>query len=195
MRIVTCWPLSQPLTTTFVLSFLLQAFDLAYYAARFFAGASAVAPLGLDEALFLQPINIGDMVTFTARVVHATANTCRVFVAVEVRDPADSGRLPRRSNRLVFAFAIDNDPKEDGRGGDSEETQTVGVDGATAEPKARATDFILPGTYSEILMHFKAARISRTEGPTDEEARAIMRQASEHQLQNVATTGRPQSGP
>ena len=46
---------------------MLQAFDLAFYAARFFAGASAVAPLGLDEALFLQPINIGDMVTFTAR--------------------------------------------------------------------------------------------------------------------------------
>ena len=115
-------------------------------------------------------------------MVHATANTCRVFVAVEVRDPADSGCLPRRSNRLVFAFAIDDEQTADsgGGGGADQSPGTVGGGNATAEPKTRVPDFVLPETYSEILMHFKASRISRTEGPTDEEARAIMRQASEH---------------
>lgn len=104
----------------------------------------------------IKPIGIGDLVTFTAKVVHCTSNTCRVIVTVEVccrrlifncntntattattatnyhrhklppvtttcrhtqvRDPADAGRLPTRSNRLLFAFALDNPNDSDSDG-------------------------------------------------------------------------------
>ena len=55
-----------------------HSFNLAYYAAQLFTRGKTIVPLGLDEAVFLQPIAIGDLVNFTARVVHATNNTCRV---------------------------------------------------------------------------------------------------------------------
>ena len=124
-----------------------QAYNLALYTSKVFARGGAVEPLGIDEAVFLQPISIGDLVTFTARLVHATQHTCRVFVTVEVRDAADPGRLPLRSNRLIFPFAAKSPP------------------GA-----------VLPNTYREMLMHIEAERRWEAEGPTEEWAQAVLSQ-------------------
>lgn len=118
-----------------------QAYNLALYAVKFFARGScgddrdSIIPLGIDEAEFHQPIAIGDLVTFTARVVHATEFTCRVFVTVAVRDPSDIERLPQQSNRIMFVFCAKT-PRE--RGG--------------------VCNFVLPNTYSEVLMHLEAER-------------------------------------
>jgi acyl-coenzyme A thioesterase 9 len=129
-----------------------EAQKLAQYTATFFAHGASVIPLGIDEAIFLQPIAVGDMVTFTARLVHSTETTCRVLVIVEVRDPSDAARVPIRSNRLMFVF-----------GGNH----------------FRAG--IVPNTYQEILMHLDAQRRHLVEGPTDEEVRQILQEASNTQ--------------
>lgn len=102
-------------------------------------------PLGLDQAHFYSPIAVGDCVTFTARCVQATAFTCRVNVAVEVRDPDRAHRAPHKADRLVFVFA-------------------------TRCPEHG----VLPETYAEILMHIDAQRASLVEGPTDDEARRLL---------------------
>eukprot|EP00547_Thalassionema_nitzschioides_P012824 CAMPEP_0194255722 /NCGR_PEP_ID=MMETSP0158-20130606/35111_1 /TAXON_ID=33649 /ORGANISM="Thalassionema nitzschioides, Strain L26-B" /LENGTH=482 /DNA_ID=CAMNT_0038994171 /DNA_START=117 /DNA_END=1566 /DNA_ORIENTATION=+ len=106
-------------------------------------------PVGLDEAVFLQPISIGDHVTFTARVVHATPSMCRVIVVVEVRNPTDRDRQPLRSNRLSFLFLA-----------------------AGAKPFPG----ILPDTYSEMLMYMDASRRYATEGPSDEYVARIQKE-------------------
>ena len=137
-----------------------QSYNLAFYAAKFFAQGGNVVPLGLDEAVFLLPITIGDLVTFTARVCHATKNTARVFVTVEVRHPGDPGRLPKRSNRLMFVFGHD----QSGLGGES--NAPVGV---------------VPQTYSETLMHFEGSRRSTVEGPSDKIAQEILSSISYRQ--------------
>lgn len=117
-----------------------QAYTLAVYAAKFF-GSGGIVPLGLDYGEFFTPISIGDCVSFTARVVHATRYTCRVNVSVEVRDPENPRATPWKANRLVFVFA-------------------------TRCPE----NGVLPETYSEIISHMDAARASAIEGPTDDEA-------------------------
>lgn len=122
-----------------------EAQKLAQYTASFWAQGNQVFGLGIDEAVFLQPINIGDMVTFTARCVHSTEHSCRVLVVVEVRDPKNRDRVPIRSNRLLFVFG-----------------------GRHFPPR------ILPVTYSEILMSFDARRRHAVEGPTQEEVYAIL---------------------
>lgn len=114
-------------------------------------------PLGLDEAIFLQPIGIGDHVTFTARVVHSTPRTCRIVVIVEVRDPADRHSAPLRSNRLSFLFGGSGFPNS-GVNGESES----GGGG------------IVPDGYNEILMHVDAKRRMDVEGPLDEEVERIL---------------------
>jgi len=121
-----------------------QAFTLASYAARFFAGGAPVVPLGIDDATFNSPVSIGDCVTFTARVVHRTAETCRVNVSVEIRDPAAAHLAPKKSNRAVFVFA------------------------------ARSRTLLVPESYSEVLMHVDAARFSASEGPDDAEVVALL---------------------
>ncbi|KAH8068862.1 IMP dehydrogenase [Aureococcus anophagefferens] len=76
--------------------------------ARVLRGAAGGAPwsrFGIDDATFNSPVSIGDCVTFTARVVHRTAETCRVNVSVEIRDPAAAHLAPKKSNRAVFVFA------------------------------------------------------------------------------------------
>lgn len=115
----------------------------------FLAKGNPIFPLGIDEAIFMQPIAIGDMVTFCARIVHSTAHTCRVLVTVEVRDPADRNRVPKRSNRLMFLFASDHFPSHP----------------------------IVPETYREILMHIDAKRRYLEEGPTDDEVAQILHEA------------------
>mmetsp|Transcript_7531 Transcript_7531/g.22310 ORF Transcript_7531/g.22310 Transcript_7531/m.22310 type:complete len:471 (+) Transcript_7531:138-1550(+) len=121
-----------------------QAFNLAYYTARFFARGDWVVPLGLDDATFNAPVKIGDCVTFTARVVHKTAETCRVNVLAEIRDPSSEHHIAsKRTNRLVFVFA------------------------------ARCRAILVPQTYSEHLMHIDAARASRDTGPSDVWAAAL----------------------
>jgi acyl-coenzyme A thioesterase 9 len=137
-----------------------QAYNLALYAVKFFARSScgndhdSIIPLGIDEAVFHQPIAIGDLVTFTARVVHATEFTCRVFVTVSVRDPSDTERLPQRSNRLMFVFCAKTPHEVDG-----------------------VCNFVLPNTYSEVLMHLEAERRYNVEGPSEEEAHAILEES------------------
>jgi len=125
-----------------------EAQKLAQYAATFFSKGEPVFALGIDEAIFLQPISIGDMVTFTARLVHSTEHTCRVLVVVEVRDPAERQRVPVRSNRLMFVF-----------GGSNFESG------------------IVPETYSEMLMHIDALRRHEVEGPRQEEVRRILEES------------------
>jgi acyl-CoA hydrolase len=103
-------------------------------------------PLGMDEAIFLQPIGIGDHVTFTARVVYSTSRTCRIIVVVEVRDPANRHLAPLRSNRLTFLFGGSGFPNHG----------------------------IVPDGYDEILMHVDAKRRMGVEGPLDEEVERIL---------------------
>mmetsp|Transcript_33943 Transcript_33943/g.82354 ORF Transcript_33943/g.82354 Transcript_33943/m.82354 type:complete len:195 (+) Transcript_33943:2-586(+) len=122
--------------------------SLAQYTATFFAMGKPIVSMGIDEAIFLQPVALGDMVTFTARLVHATATTCRVNVTVEVRDPAAPSRVPVRPNRLVFVF-----------GGDFSDRPQV-----------------IPETYQEILMHVDARRRHAVEGPWDEEVQGILQE-------------------
>jgi len=108
--------------------------------------ADRAIPLGLDEAIFLQPISIGDHVTFTARVVHSTPRACRIVVIVEVRDPANRNSAPLRSNRLSFLFGGSGFPNHG----------------------------IVPDGYDEILMHVDAKRRMGVEGPLDEEVERIL---------------------
>lgn len=115
-----------------------------------------VVPLGLDEAVFLQPIVIGDLVTITTRLVHATEATCRVFCTVDVLDPRDPTRLPKRSNRGVLVFAAEPAPSGAGGGGG------VGHIG------------VVPVTYGDALKQIEAARRSEVEGPSDQEARITL---------------------
>ena len=85
----------------------------------------------------MQPVAVGDMVRFVARVVHAGADGIfRVLVTMEVLAPEDPGRLPQRSNRLSFAFV-------------------------TAPEHRRV---VLPTTYREVLMQVTAARRHAVEG-------------------------------
>ena len=117
------------------------AFDVAYYAAKFFAAGRPFLPLGLDDATFLQPVRVGDLVRFEARVVHAAIGTFRVAVTVGVVDATDPGRAAQRSNNLMFVFATDR-------------TEEAAVT-------------ILPETYSEVLQQVGAARRHAVEGPSE----------------------------
>ena len=117
---------------------------LAQYTARFFAGGRHVVPLGIDEALFHQPIAIGDCVTFTARLIQSTGFACRVLVVVETRDPTDPSRVPLRSDRLMFVYGGSDLPQ------------------------------VIPETYSEILMHVDARRRQTVEGPSQEYVESIL---------------------
>ena len=98
-------------------------------------------PLGLDEAAFLQPVAIGDMVRFEAKVVHAADAIFRVAVRVGVVEASDPARLARRTNRLMFVFATDR----------------------TAHDAAA----VLPETYQEVLLQVEAARRHAVEGPNE----------------------------
>ena len=114
-----------------------SAYDLAYYAARYFVRGAPFVPVGLDEALFMRPVAIGDMVRFKASVVHAGDDgVFRVAVTMGVTDPTDPARWPTRTNRLMFIFATS--PRDCPR--------------------------VLPRTYGEVLMHVDAARRHTSEG-------------------------------
>jgi acyl-CoA hydrolase len=93
------------------------------------------APVGLHDATFLQPVAIGDMVRFEARVTHTGADGLfSVLVTMDLVEPSDHDRAPRRSNRLCFVFAGD-------------------------KPRP-----VLPYSYPEILMHVTADRRHETQG-------------------------------
>ena len=112
-----------------------QAHDLAHYAARYFVRGAPLAPFGLDEAVFHQPVSVGDMASFTAKVVHCgTDGVFRVFVTVGIVDP-HNWSAPQRTNRLLFTFAT--------------------------SPEAAPT---LPTTYSEILMYTEARAATTSRG-------------------------------
>ena len=131
-----------------------EAQNLAQYTATFFAQGNPVISLGIDDAIFLQPIGIGDLVTFTARLVHSTGSACRVLVTVEVRDAKDRNRRPMRSNRLMFVFGGANFP-----------------------------DRIVPSQYGEILMHIDAHRRHQVEGPFEEDVQRIVQEAQQKDFQ------------
>lgn len=124
-----------------------QAYELAYYAAKYFARGEPFVPMGLDEAIFVQPIGLGNMVNFRACVVHSEDTLFRVQVHVNVVDPTDPGRLPSRTNYLRFVFA--------------------------AHPDFQRT--IVPETYGEMLMHVDAARRHAVERPSSELLREVHR--------------------
>ena len=113
-----------------------QAFDLAYMAAEYYTRGRRFVSLGVDEATFLMPVGIGDLLNFQTRVVHADAGTgvFRVTVNVDVLDRADpaAGRPKSRTNFLRFIFA--SNPSED-----------------PVQP-------LLPESYEEILSYVSAAR-------------------------------------
>lgn len=123
-----------------------EAAKLAQYTATFFAQGEPVMSFGLDEAVFHQPISIGDLVTFTARCVHSTPHTCRVLVIVEVRNAKEPHVVPVRSNRLLFIFGAKKELRPD----------------------------ILPQTYGEMLMHIDSKRRYAVEGPTKDEVLAML---------------------
>eukprot|EP00467_Chlorarachnion_reptans_P006133 CAMPEP_0114536474 /NCGR_PEP_ID=MMETSP0109-20121206/29028_1 /TAXON_ID=29199 /ORGANISM="Chlorarachnion reptans, Strain CCCM449" /LENGTH=271 /DNA_ID=CAMNT_0001720227 /DNA_START=1 /DNA_END=816 /DNA_ORIENTATION=- len=137
-----------------------EGFDIAHFAAKYFMGGDPIA-IGLDEAVFVQPVAVGDMLKFTARVVHVACRVVRVNVVVEVLHPdafgpgrvADAlntnfdGRVVgKRSNRMMFLFLH------------SKKGETT--DGCLPQ--------VVPDSYKEILMHVDALRRQKEEGPTEE---------------------------
>eukprot|EP00472_Partenskyella_glossopodia_P004298 CAMPEP_0197539240 /NCGR_PEP_ID=MMETSP1318-20131121/62099_1 /TAXON_ID=552666 /ORGANISM="Partenskyella glossopodia, Strain RCC365" /LENGTH=410 /DNA_ID=CAMNT_0043097905 /DNA_START=405 /DNA_END=1637 /DNA_ORIENTATION=- len=133
---------------------MIESYDLACFAAKYFMGIEPVA-VGLDEAVFNMPISIGDMVLFTARVVHSSRKAIRVNVSVELLHPkaigpdrikeriygSDGRVIGKKTNRLVFIFI--------------------------AEPGKQLLREVAPNTYEEVLMHVDALRRYEEEGPTD----------------------------
>ena len=108
-----------------------QAYDLAYMAATTMMQGKPLISLGIDEASFLQPIIIGDLINFHCRVIHTDPATgvFRVSVHVDVLDKArPEARCVARTNYLRFVFA-----------------------GNDIQP-------VLPVTYIEILGYVNAAR-------------------------------------
>lgn len=117
-----------------------KAYELAYFAAKYFMRGKPFVPIGLDDAVFLQGVEIGDMVRFTARVVHAADSVFRVFVTAEIVNPRDPHQYPNRTNNLRFVFA--------------------------ALPADMHT--VLPQTYREILWHVDASRTHEIERRSDD---------------------------
>jgi len=109
-----------------------------------------------------------------------------------VRDPADPGRLPKRSNRLIFLFANGNgsggsDGSGSGRGisGDDDDDDyddDDDDDGSEGEGRCGSLGSslgrVLPLTYTESLMHAEARRRSNAEGPSDAAARRAIAAAT-----------------
>lgn len=114
-----------------------QAFDLAYCAAIAFTQGRPFASLGIDEATFLQPVAIGDLVSFQCRVVHVDTLTgvFRISINVDVPDKRQLHARPNRTNFLRFIFAADP---------------------AYVKP-------VLPVSYAEILGFVNAARRNEVE--------------------------------
>lgn len=114
-----------------------QAFDFAYMAAVTFLKGQPFASLGIDEATFLQPVGIGDLVHFRCRVVHSDPETgvFRVSVNVDVLDKSCPTKRPNRTNHLRFVF-----------GGHPAHVQSL-----------------LPVSYTEILGYVNAARRNAVE--------------------------------
>ena len=50
-----------------------SAYDLAYLAARYFTRGKPFVPVGFDDAIFLLPVAIGDMVRFEAQLLALSA--------------------------------------------------------------------------------------------------------------------------
>jgi acyl-coenzyme A thioesterase 9 len=110
-----------------------QAFDFAYVAATKYVRGQRFASVGIDEASFLQPIAIGDLINFHCRVVHSDpkSGVFRVSVNVDVLDKRDPSRQRiSRTNFLRFIFAAE----------------------------ANAIPPLLPRSYNEILGYVNAAR-------------------------------------
>jgi len=114
-----------------------EAFELAYYAAKYFVRGRPFAPIAMDEAIFLQPIAPGDMVNMKASVVHSEASVFRVRVVVHLVDPMDPERWPSRTNSASFVFAAPHD----------------------------FSASVVPETYPQMLMHVHASRQAAEQPP------------------------------
>jgi len=116
------------------------------FTAKYFVDGAAFIPIGLDEAIFHQPVGIGDMTRLDAKVVHAGGDgVFRVFVTVGVIDPRDPTRRAQRTNRLMFVFAAD----------------------------ASVQHRVLPVTYFNIVVHVEAQRRHAVEGLSKERMEEI----------------------
>jgi acyl-coenzyme A thioesterase 9 len=110
-----------------------QGFDFAYMAATRYVKGQPFTAVGMDEASFLQPIAIDDLIEFHSRVAHSdpAQGVFRVSVYVNVLDKQDPTRQKiNRTNYLRFIFA--------------------------AEPNTIPP--LLPRSYSEILGYVNAQR-------------------------------------
>lgn len=111
---------------------------IAFYAARRFIGDVPIT-LGIDEAVFSKPVSIGDMVRFTAQVVHTAGPVVRVTVLVDVLNETDKDGGAKRTNFLSFVFLA---------------------------PKHVSMLEVVPDSYAEVLLHVDAARNYLANGPS-----------------------------
>jgi len=92
--------------------------------------------------IFERPIGIGDLIRFRTRVVHVRERVVRIWVMVEVLDPARAdGVARRRTNLLCFNFL---------------------------QPEGKELQ-VYPETYSDCLMHINARRWHDWQGPSKDD--------------------------
>ena len=112
-----------------------NAYELAYLTAFAFNGEVPECA-GFDEMIFREAVNIGDLVRFTARVVHTHGRVMRILVTVQVQNPRDLEQQSQ-TNSLMFVFL---------------------------QPHLRVLE-ILPDSYDEVLMYLDARRWQIERGP------------------------------
>ena len=148
------------------------AFDLAYFAARYFARDAPVVPIGLDEAVFHTPVAVGDMVTMTACVVHCAAPAAHDGAPAptdaeggELSPPAATPPVTSAvSSPFIFrvevtAGVLDNSDQA------RSALRTNRLRFAFAAHPAAWRE-VLPETYPQLLAHVDAARRHAIETPS-----------------------------
>lgn len=123
-----------------------HAYETGFIAAYNFTGRPPV-PLGFDQIIFSNAVAVGDLVRFTAKVVHSQGRVFRVWVTVDVIDPQDEEHRSR-TNKLQFTFL---------QTGPEDSLRTV-----------------LPETYPEILMHLDASRWYKWQGANEARFKDIL---------------------
>lgn len=93
-----------------------QAFEVAYTAVLLLSKSidatsqGKIAFVAVDDINFLRPVEIGNLLTFTARVVYTKGRAAQVVVETEVYDLARGDKF--LSNNFSFTFAVVG-PEED----------------------------------------------------------------------------------
>jgi len=78
-----------------------QAFELAWTTCYWFACKQPTLK-AIDDIAFLEPVEIGQVVTFSSKVVYSTENAVEVSVAADVIDPKSNAR--KTTNVFQFTF-------------------------------------------------------------------------------------------